>query len=988
MRVLFAAGLLIMVALWAERAAAEPLSGRANAVEEAELHRLEQQLYAEQLAQRQVAAAKTARWLYELTSKIYGANAIETRGRLAPLAMLLEQIGDHRGALAALEKNLAFIAAGAGPDSREMLVALTTLPFQFVALGRYDEAVETIERALALSKKLDGESSSSHVAVLQTYGQLLQLRNEHAAAASVFEECARVSARPGKSPEDLFPHLLVLGGAYVQAGQLEKALEVYGRAARTLSNPSSQQLAQSALGITSASLSFAVRSKKLGREGLARPRLLDAVARIMPLIAHLEQAAPADTMLSTLIQMAASVHRWLGDLATTETLLRRVMELDEKQGRPSGARTSVALLRWSAGERADALALLEHDQPRLSESVRAAHAVLIADLLRELGEAQRAEKVLEAAVRESERLQRNRDPYYPYLKLGLLRVHLASKRLRGAERILGEYLEREEEELERVLENATVESDHALYFGRRNPVDLVASVQLLHAPNSVALSRFGLTTLLRRKGRQLDAAAVTVQSVRSALSPADRASLDELTNARSMLAKLVVLGPKATEQGRFAGEVRALEEKIQKLEVTVAGKSAAYRTKIQRVELRAVQRLIPADARLVEIVNFEAADPLAPFSLSVVPSRRYAAYVLGRTGEPSFIDLGPENAIDAAVGALRKALANPANPRVHALGRDLHALTMAKIEPALGPVTRVIVSPDGALNLVPFAALVDAQQRFSIERFTFTYLTSGRDLLRPKNQPGARSGSVLFAEPSFNASVPSARARRGRLSEELAGLSWGPLPGTGDEANAIAQRLQGVQVLRGEAATESALKAIRGPEILHLATHGFFLPDQRSQTPGGWASTMLDPPSVGSFENPLLRSGLVFAGANQRASGDDDGILTALEASGLDLSGTKLVVLSACETGVGEASNGDGVYGLRRAFVIAGAESLVMSLWQVDDLATKELMTGYYGKLARGQSRASALREVQRELVANPRYAHPYYWAAFLGLGDDSPMRR
>ena len=115
-------------------------------------------------------------------------------------------------------------------------------------------------------------------------------------------------------------------------------------------------------------------------------------------------------------------------------------------------------------------------------------------------------------------------------------------------------------------------------------------------------------------------------------------------------------------------------------------------------------------------------------------------------------------------------------------------------------------------------------------------------------------------------------------------------------------------------------------------------------------------------------------------------MLTALEASGLDLWGTKLVVLSACETGVGKVTNGEGVYGLRRALVIAGAESLVMTLWQVDDLATRDLMTGYYKRLQTGTGRSAALRDVQLEIMSNAKYTHPYYWASFVPAGDASPL--
>jgi CHAT domain-containing protein len=144
------------------------------------------------------------------------------------------------------------------------------------------------------------------------------------------------------------------------------------------------------------------------------------------------------------------------------------------------------------------------------------------------------------------------------------------------------------------------------------------------------------------------------------------------------------------------------------------------------------------------------------------------------------------------------------------------------------------------------------------------------------------------------------------------------------------------------------------------------------------------PPPTG--ENPLLRSGLALAGANRLESGAQDGILTALEMATLDLWGTKLVVLSACETGLGEVEVGEGVYGLRRALVIAGAEAQLMSLWKVDDAATRELMTAYYQRLVVGEGRAEALRQVQLEMLANPALRRPRYWASFIPIGAWGPL--
>ena len=133
---------------------------------------------------------------------------------------------------------------------------------------------------------------------------------------------------------------------------------------------------------------------------------------------------------------------------------------------------------------------------------------------------------------------------------------------------------------------------------------------------------------------------------------------------------------------------------------------------------------------------------------------------------------------------------------------------------------------------------------------------------------------------------------------------------------------------------------------------------------------------------PYIRSGLALAGFNRRRSGDQDGVLTALEAAGLDLQGTQLVVLSACETGLGDIANGEGVYGLRRAFVMAGAESQLLSLWSVSDDATKDLMVSYYQRLLGQESRSEAMRQSQLEMLNGQQYSHPYYWAAFIPSGN------
>ncbi len=483
-------------------------------------------------------------------------------------------------------------------------------------------------------------------------------------------------------------------------------------------------------------------------------------------------------------------------------------------------------------------------------------------------------------------------------------------------------------------------------------------------------------------------------TIRSKLSPDDKQLLDDLAAARSQLAKLTVAGPSATGDDDYTKTVAALEEQIAQLEIKIGDKSAQYRAVSQPIALAAIQKLVPKGARLVEINNFQPYDPKVSYTTLNTPKlpRRYAAYVLAPTGDPVFVDLGPAQAIDDAITAFRKAVSNPKNTHVTDLGHALYSLTLGKLAGALGGSTEILIAPDGALNLVPFAALVDDKGQLLVEHDNFTYLTSGRDLSRLAVRAKAQGGGVMFANPAFDATGGGkSDGTRGARSADLASLMWPQLPGTGEEADLVEHTWDGFADFRGERATETALKALHGPKILHLATHGFFLADEPPKPHNADGQSLATAPAAqqaqpSSSENPLLRSGLALAGANKLKSGDDDGILTALEASGLDLWGTKLVVLSACDTGNGKITNGDGVYGLRRALVIAGAEGLVMSLWQVDDAATRDLMAGYYARLKAGKARSSALRDIQLEIHHNPKYAHPFYWAAFLAAGDNSPL--
>jgi CHAT domain-containing protein len=248
---------------------------------------------------------------------------------------------------------------------------------------------------------------------------------------------------------------------------------------------------------------------------------------------------------------------------------------------------------------------------------------------------------------------------------------------------------------------------------------------------------------------------------------------------------------------------------------------------------------------------------------------------------------------------------------------------------------------------------------------------------------------VVFADPAFGdpALVEGSQGSNAvsRVRINYSQIFFGPLPGVSEEVSALKTLLPQASFLTKEQATETALKRVHAPSILHIATHGFFLENESTtgnQTSARHPHKPRPRKRVARLDNPLLRSGLALAGANRGRSGEDDGVLTALEAAALDLWGTKLVVLSACDTGVGQVKNGEGVYGLRRALFLAGTETQLMSLWTVSDRSTRELMTGYYQALVQNLGRGAALRRVQLQMLRNKPRSHPYYWASFILAGE------
>lgn len=443
----------------------------------------------------------------------------------------------------------------------------------------------------------------------------------------------------------------------------------------------------------------------------------------------------------------------------------------------------------------------------------------------------------------------------------------------------------------------------------------------------------------------------------------------------------------------------ALEEELSK-ESNVFSKNFANRN----LTWQDVQKTLKPGEAAVEIVRYRdfSTDSSGVFTDEV----HYAALIVKADTEDF-----PEMVIMRNGAQMeKKYLANYRNAIKYKIAENYsYRLFWRPIANRLGDVKKIYFSPDGVYNQISIYTLRNPQTKdYLINELDLSIVTNTKDLVA-EAETNNGSNSIFFGYPNYNmgtdekveeknesggrgmrsggtgtlergATIP--RGIRGNLVRYMRSFNGlGMLPGTKKEVELIdslySRKSIEAEVYLLEEAVENKIKAIENPSTLHIATHGFFLE--------------LDPDDASNdkyVENPLLRSGLVLAGANSfirtgeldERQGTDDGILTAFEAMNLNLDETDIVVLSACETGLGEIKNGEGVYGLQRAFQIAGADAIIMSMWTVDDAATQELMTNFYEEWLSHGDKRRAFNTAQKRL--KEKYDRPYYWGAFVMVGE------
>jgi CHAT domain-containing protein/Tfp pilus assembly protein PilF len=935
----------------------------------------------------------------QIREKILPPTNPEVAAALHNLGSLYARRGDYQQAIPLLERGVQLLEKSYIPDDAQSAFqfadALNNLGTAQIEGGAYDKGIAALQRSLAVTESAFGSASINLASILNNIATTCHRHGDYEQAQQFYERALRIlDGAPAYKNRERVEALNNQAQTFFDMGNEDAALRLFSQ---------SQKLGEGSLGPTELPVAFslnglalinqrrgnvtealdlferslAILENRLGSSNRAVAGVLNNIAAL------LENTGDTNRALSTLQQALAIQEKTLPeihpDIAVT---LNNLASFSVKRGNLAEAqrlfRKSVAITDAAIGQdNPDSCARLEN--------------LGIAEFLN--GD---ASKGLGEFVESARRWRR----------------YLASQTLfqqsPGAARI---------------QEKVQSSRDWFHSLCAVTPISFSQTAAFSGA-EQLAFSKALLEEIEIVRARLSADGRVQVQALQEQANSL-RLRLEAITYDESTASIQERMDWRNSERDRLEHDLKSIEERI-----VAASELVALTIRESDLSLTQIALNLPPDSVLVDFIQYRRTDFTA--GNNQWKEQRYAAYLTFPLARNSTnvvverVDLGEADPINDAVELVCKRMAAgqfAAKDLPPAL-QKLSQLVYAPLARHLTNVSHLIICPDGQLSRLPFEMLpsspgYDATRpvgnKFLIEEKTISYVTSGREVVRiasPKSSVHS-SKSLVMGNPDFNLDL-TARSSRGNealklssqpenqslltsaatrsLSRDYRGLKFDPLPGSGLEATYVAKLLGSDAVLRlGPDAREAELKAVTSPRVLHLATHGFFLSDQEFKHTNsfmefGQARRLPYVKSDGDWENPMVRCGIALAGANHAMQITnaiaEDGLLTGLEASLLNLQGTELVILSACDSGTGEVKIGEGMMSLRRAFRIAGAESVLASHWPVNDNATSQLMTEFMRRWRAGEPRAQAWREAQLELLRSKDFSNPYFWSAFTLTGQ------
>jgi CHAT domain-containing protein/Tfp pilus assembly protein PilF len=901
------------------------------------------------------------------------------------LGGLHSKMGDHEKAQEVWEEGLK-AARQAGRRQEEGLF-LGILGKECWDLGQPERAIEYFEEALA-SYQATGNRSKEGWA-LYCLGAAYSKINQQEKAIDFFKKAISVLKETKSLRIEGFA-LRDLGAVYYSLGRLEKAIEFLEKSLDIYKEARDRRGEGTALGDLGAVYSSLGRSRKAiiyYEEALAihketGNRLGEGIV-LCNLGIHHSKLGQEEKAVE-LYQRALAVHEESGNRQIAASVLGHLGIAFDKLGQPEKAiekyDEALAIHRENMNRRGEGIVLLNQG-----------------GVWGRIGQAEKAAESLKMALAIFKETKDRRNLAIAALCFGSMharrgREDLALKAFRDAHSIGVSILEG----LEGGLEESAIRSfaasdatqDVSPYLSLL--LKMIAGEPSVVGKEALLWEALGLVEEVRTRTL---VSSMRAGEVRDLLGPVGRRILDRIMFLRKQTSEMVSelapprepSEPRAAALERSQDEIDALERRLKATEPRYARLSSTFDV---------------ASDRLASLV--EKGEILLEYSFL---GEKVSAFLWDSTGglEVKVVESGKKDLEAETQQVLAKIRERGPIEDLKPCLRGLRRKLFHGFEERIGKKERLLVVPDGILDLLPFEALVLEDGRYLVEKSTIRYGPSLQALSELKGGRG-RDGDVelvLYGDPEFG----GAGGTKTEVADSLrirGATAFAKLAFAAKEMEAVGSLFDRKLVRKGREATEQGFKREAGKgTVLHVATHGRFSrgPQAKEDEPG----------------DPLFYTGIAFQGCNEGGDGEEDGFLSAGEVLGLDLRGVDLAVLSACQTASGEVQGQEGKFGLERAFFIAGVKSFVGSLWSVNDQATSEFMRRFYGYLRKGEGRADSLRRVKLEFIRGlyasrpgtrqrqgedepsgerglklvPRGAdvsHPYFWAPFILSGEGAGL--
>lgn len=881
-------------------------------------------------------------------------------------ALLVQAKGDYHRAEALLKEVIAIKKKLLGDQDPQTIAVLSNLGLFYLDIAVYKEARPLLEKALATNQQLLSDTDPALIASLVNVARLEIAEANYIKAEPLLKKAVRIAeGKYGEDHPELASVQLELANFYLTLGNYPAAELLLREGRRILQE----------------------------RYGLLHPDYATAIQNM----AILYEATDKDSLAEALFKEALQIDRQV---------------LGKQHPDYAISLNNLASFFQNTGRGAEALPLLEESLSISQNIFGKEHPAYTATLLnlgllyQELGQYQQAEPIIDEVVALRKKLLGEKHPDYAYALYGKAALYHRLGRYQDAVPIFHQVVNNYIQQIKSYFP-ALSEKEKSAFYKRIEPVlnayrDFVVDVLVndkYKANNIVRDEMLGelYNVQLITKAMLLDASSKIRKNILSSgdaqLMQAYRAWIKE----KEKLAQAYTLSKKTLLERGI--NIRASERKANELEKQLSANSILFAQNIEQKNLvwQDIQQNLKSDEAAVEIIRGykEKEDMVFYIALAVAPSSSRP----GITVLPHGKEMEGKNYFYYKNGVAFRVK--------DTLSYDLYWSALREMLPE--NVKSVYIAPDGIYNKISLNSLYNASNgKFLLDEINIRMLSSTRELVeetKSTHNTNQQPQAYLFGYPNYRFEIGKPAGEEAVKSEgkslhllasassEMYPFRLGitRLPGTQREVNYVDDILHDFQwdtyKFMENVALEENIKQVKNPNLLHIATHGYFMSDLPLDDDKKVFGIHLKSMAA----NPLLRSGLLLTGSENtiRASDLDedivrdkaaeDGILTAYEAMNLDLIGTDLVVLSACETGLGDVRNGEGVYGLQRAFLIAGANSVLMSLWKVNDLSTTELIKKFYHNWLSGQDKFTALRNAQMEI--KEEYNDPYFWAPFVLIG-------